>query len=76
MEDPVQAAAILHLVDQKGDLIGDQGLEHHFPHHGDGGQQGIFFEFPEGPEHQQPGIPAIPEIPFILSIFLFHTPSP
>ena len=76
MEDPVQAAAILHLVDQKGDLIGDQGLEHHFPHHGDGSQQGIFFEFPEGPEHQQPGIPAIPEIPFILSIFLFHTPSP
>lgn len=55
VEDPVQSAAPLHFIDQQSDFIGDQGLEHHFPHDGDGSQQRIFFEFPEGPEHHQPG---------------------
>ena len=53
MEDPVQPAALFDLVDQQGDFIRDQGLEHHFPHDGDGSQEGGPPEFPQG---LQPGM--------------------
>lgn len=55
MEDPVQAAARLHVVHQQGDFVRDQGLKHHLPHDGDGGQNGSPFEFPQHLQQPQPG---------------------